>query len=117
MADEKTTIEELKTLVRDFVADRDWTSYHDPKNLAMSIAIEAAELMEHFQWLKTEELAEAAADPQTRQAIEEELSDILAYVLSFANAMKIDMSEALTAKMEKNAIKYPADVYRGKFRV
>jgi dCTP diphosphatase len=117
MPDDQTTLQELKDMVNRFVSERDWFKYHDPKNLSMSIAIEAAELLEHFQWVRTDELDAVTADPKTRQQIEEELSDIFAFLLSFANRLNIDMSEALTKKMAKNVIKYPAETYRGKYRI
>jgi NTP pyrophosphatase (non-canonical NTP hydrolase) len=117
MADDKVTVRELKELVNRFIAERDWFQFHDPKNLSMSIAIETAELLEHFQWVRTDELDEVTSNPETRQQIEEEISDILSFVLSFANRLNIDLSEALEKKMKKNAIKYPAQVYRGKYKV
>jgi dCTP diphosphatase len=117
MPDSNTTLKDLKDLVNRFIAERDWFKFHDPKNLSMSIAIEAAELLEHFQWVRSDELDNVTADPETRQQIEEELSDIFAFLLSFANRLNIDMSEALKKKMAKNAIKYPAETFRGKYRV
>jgi NTP pyrophosphatase (non-canonical NTP hydrolase) len=117
MPDRETTIDDLKNVVRRFVTERNWAGYHDPKNLSMSIAIEAAELMEHFQWLKNSEIDHELNDPKSREAIEDELADVLAYVLSFANTLNIDLSSALTQKMAKNEKKYPADTYRGKFRL
>ncbi len=117
MTDRETTLDELKNKVQHFVKERHWSSYHDPKNLSMSIAIEAAELMEHFQWLKNSEIEREVNDPKTREAIEDELADVLAYILSFANTLNIDLSDALTKKMIKNEKKYPADMYKGKFRL
>lgn len=114
MQDDRTTVGELKALVARFVAERDWEPFHDPKNLSASIAIEAAELMEHFQWLRSEELERAAADPARREKIAEETADILAYLVSFASRMNIDLSSALEAKMEKNAKKYPVEEFRGR---
>jgi len=116
MNDEQTTVTELRTLMADFVAARDWHRFHDPKNLAASIAIEAAELMEHFQWLRSDELSTVRENTDAMQAIGEEVADVLAYLLSFANAMQIDLSAALAAKMKKNERKYPADACRGTFR-
>ena len=115
MSDDVTTVTQLKDIVQAFVDERDWRQFHTPKNLAMSIAIESAELMEHFQWLDSPE-READAARHDREAIGEELADILCYALSFASAMEIDVSSALRDKMEKNAIKYPAAQFRGKFR-
>ncbi len=109
MHDTSTVISELKTLVAQFVAERDWQPFHDPKNLSASIAIEAAELMEHFQWLRSDELSQLKDNPKKMQEIEEELADILAYVVSFASTMGIDLSSALQKKMVKNAVKYPIE--------
>jgi dCTP diphosphatase len=117
MADAATTVAELKDLVRLFVAERAWQPYHTPKNLAMGLAVEAAELMEHFLWLDGPASHEAAQDPARREAIADELADVLAHLLNLSLATGIDLSEALRAKMVKNTAKYPADVYRGKFSV
>ena len=114
--DNNTTVSRLIKLMEDFVAERDWQPFHDPKNLSASIAIEAAELMEHFQWLRTDELESVSDDPETINAIREELADIFAYVLSFASQMDIDLSSALADKMKKNATKYPAADFKGRFR-
>ncbi len=116
MDDKSSTITDLKRLVARFVEERDWTRFHDPKNLSASIAIEAAELMEHFQWLRSDELQAVRNDPEAMAQIREELADILAYVLSFAERMDINLSSALEAKMKKNATKYPAETFRGRFR-
>ncbi len=116
MQDDTTTVAALRKLVADFIAERQWERFHDPKNLSASIAIEAGELMEHFQWLRSDELDTVRTDPRAQQAISEELADITAYVLSFANAMNIDLSAALAAKMRKNAEKYPAAEFRGRYR-
>lgn len=116
MNDNNTTVSRLVKLVDDFVAERDWQPFHDAKNLSASIAIEAAELMEHFQWLRTDELDAVQNDPKTMNAIREELADILAYVLSFSSRMGIDLSSALADKMKKNAVKYPAENFKGRYR-
>jgi len=116
MDDSTTTVTDLKKLIAGFVAERAWEPFHDPKNLSASIAIEAAELMEHFQWLRSDELDSVKDDPGKLSAIREELADILAYVLSFASRMNIDLSAALHAKMEKNTRKYPAAQFRGRFQ-
>lgn len=116
MQDSTTTVAELIKLVEDFVAERGWEPFHDPKNLSASIAIEAAELMEHFQWLRSDELEAVKDDPEAMPGIREELADIAAYVLSFACTMQIDLSSALEDKMRRNAVKYPADKFRGRFK-
>ena len=116
MRDSTTTVAELIKLVDDFVTERDWQPFHDAKNLSASIAIEAAELMEHFQWLRSDQLDSVGEDTQAMAEVREELADITAYLLSFANKMGIDVSSALEEKMRKNAVKYPADRFRGRFR-
>src|ERR1051326_2366715 len=105
--DANTTLADLRRRLAEFVAARDWQQFHDPKNLSMSIAIEAAELMEHFQWLKSHELHEVTRDPARCAEIGEELADVLCYAISLANALDIDIASAVLAKMEKNERKYP----------
>lgn len=116
MTDQDTTIAELKLVMQDFVDARNWHQFHDAKNLSASIAIEAAELMEHFQWVRSEELHAIREDREQMAEIREEVADVLAYLLSFASAMEIDLAQALTAKMTKNNAKYPVDDYYGTFR-
>lgn len=84
--DAETTVAQLRRIVDAFVAERDWGQFHTPKNLAMSLAIEAAELMEHFQWLTPEQSWQAAADAEKKRAIGEELSDVFGYLLALAGA-------------------------------
>ncbi len=114
--DTQTTVAELRELMQAFVDERDWQQFHSPKNLSMSLAIEAGELMEHFQWLTVEESCKLPSDPAARNAIGEELADVLCYALSLANAMKLDIATAIRQKMVKNAQKYPAEKFRGKSR-
>lgn len=116
MNDKSTTVAELKKLIADFVSEREWGPFHDAKNLSASIAIEAAELMEHFQWLRTDELDAVRNDAKAMAEIRDETADIAAYLFSFATRMGIDLSRALSEKMEKNAAKYPAARYRGRFK-
>ena len=113
--DEQTSVAQLRELVRQFVDERNWRQFHSPKNLSMSLAIEAAELMEHFQWLTVEESRALATDQQRRGAVAEELADVISYALAIANEMQIDVSAALQDKMLKNARKYPAQEYFGRF--
>ncbi|MCH7993647.1 MAG: nucleotide pyrophosphohydrolase [Planctomycetes bacterium] len=114
--DSTATVADLKRLVQDFVTERDWEPFHDAKNLSTAIAIEAAELMEHFQWLRSEELPAVLDDVAAMKEIRAELADITAFVLSFAMTMGIDLSSALAEKMKQNAIKYPIERFRGRFR-
>jgi NTP pyrophosphatase (non-canonical NTP hydrolase) len=112
--DEEATIAELRRAVQAFVDERDWRQFHTPKNLAMSLAIEAAELMEHFQWLDVAESMARGRDPSCRDQIAEEIADVCCYLLSLVNALELDLSRAVRAKLVKNARKYPADEFRGK---
>ena len=116
MTDDRTTVADLRRMMADFVRQRDCEQFHDPKNLSASIAIEAAELMEHFQWLRSDELEALRRDPSAVDAIGEELADVVAFVLSFANAMNIDIASTLARKMEKNARKYPVERFHGRFK-
>lgn len=111
--DSTTTLTELRTLVRDFVEERDWRQFHSPKNLSMSLAIEAAELMEHFQWLDVPASREAANDPARLAPIGEELADVLCYAFALANELGLDIATIVRDKMAKNALKYPAEEFRG----
>jgi NTP pyrophosphatase (non-canonical NTP hydrolase) len=111
--DQETTMIELKDTVSAFVKARSWRPFHDPKNLSMSIAIEAAELMEHFQWLTSDEGERYMKDAAFKDKVSDELADILIYCLSFANHTDIDLSDAIRNKMEKNESRFPASKAEG----
>jgi NTP pyrophosphatase (non-canonical NTP hydrolase) len=113
--DSTTTLADLRDLVARFVAERDWEQFHAPKNLSMSLAIEAAELMEHFQWIDMAESRRVVDDPAKLTAIREEIADVLCYTLALANALDVDLSQAVQDKMVKNAAKYPAEQSRGRY--
>jgi NTP pyrophosphatase (non-canonical NTP hydrolase) len=115
MTDESTRVAELRQVIADFIAERDWHSYHDAKNLSMSIAIEAAELMERFQWVRSDELPALLASDAERAKIVDEVADIACYLLSFVNALDIDLSAAVRAKVAKNAVKYPVERFHGRY--
>ena len=115
MSDDTETVSQLKQAVAAFVDERDWRQFHTPKNLAMSLAIEAAELMEHFQWLSTEASRELVDNPEKLSAVGEELADVIGYSFALANELRLDVSSAIRAKMVKNAQKYPAGEYRGRY--
>lgn len=115
MSDDQTTVADLRKLVADFVTARDWQQFHTPKNLAMALAIEAAELMEHFQWLDQSESKAVALDATKRDAAGEELADVICYALAMANELGLDVADAMRDKMRKNALKYPADEFRGRW--
>ena len=115
MDDFQTTIGELREIVREFVDQRDWQQFHAPKNISMALAVEAAELMEHFQWLTVPASREIVADPDKLDAVSEEIADVLCYLLALGNELGIDLSSSMIRKMEKNRRKYPAEEYRGRF--
>ncbi|MCA9176590.1 MAG: nucleotide pyrophosphohydrolase [Planctomycetales bacterium] len=114
--DKNTTLAELREIVREFVAERDWQQFHSPKNLSMSLTIEAGELMEHFQWLTNEESNQVACDPEAVAAAGEEIADVLCYLLGLANQLNLDLAGAFRDKMAKNRLKYPAEQFRGRYR-
>ncbi|MBS0264046.1 MAG: nucleotide pyrophosphohydrolase [Planctomycetes bacterium] len=116
MADETMTVAQLRQAMQQFVDERDWRQFHTPKNLAMSLAIEAAEVMEHFQWLDPTEASEYTLDPARREAVADEIADVCCYLLSLVNALNLDLTDAVLAKLVKNARKYPADQFRGRSR-
>ncbi|MFO0944098.1 MAG: nucleotide pyrophosphohydrolase [Pirellulales bacterium] len=106
-SDSTATVQQLRDLVQQFVDERNWRQFHNLKNLSMSLAIEAGELMEHTQWLTSTEVEEGSQID--RQAVAEELCDVLSYTLAIANTLDIDLTSALQQKMVKNRAKYPVD--------
>ncbi len=104
----------LRDNLRAFAEARDWDQFHSPKNLSMALMVEAAELMEHFQWLTEAQSSELA--PGNKQAIGEELADILLYLVRLSDRLDIDLLDAALRKLEKNAAKYPAEQVRGSAR-
>lgn len=104
----------LRDALREFAAARDWDQFHTPRNLATALAVEAAELLEPFQWLTD---AEAAALPaETRAAVEQEMADVLLYLVRLADRMGVDLEQAAFAKIARNAEKYPVEKSRGSAR-
>jgi NTP pyrophosphatase (non-canonical NTP hydrolase) len=97
---------ELRDALRAFAAVRDWRPFHTPKNLAMAMIVEAAELVEHFQWLTPEQSAALPADKLAQ--VRDEVADTLIYLVELADVLGIDLLAAARDKMAKNAIKYPA---------
>nr|WP_315245108.1 nucleotide pyrophosphohydrolase [uncultured Albidiferax sp.] len=100
-----TTIPSLTQALRDFAAARDWAQFHSPKNLAAALSVEAAELLEHFQWL-TEEQSRSLSAPQTAE-VAAEAADVLLYLLQLCDKLDIDLLEAARLKMLVNGQKYP----------
>jgi NTP pyrophosphatase (non-canonical NTP hydrolase) len=113
-SDSKTSIEQLKKLLLDFRDERDWEQFHDPKNLAEAISIEAAELLELFLWKSPNDVTHLLkSDAKFKDAVEDELADILSFILNFANATNIDVSRAVSNKIEKNRKRYPVEKAKG----
>jgi NTP pyrophosphatase (non-canonical NTP hydrolase) len=106
--DAKTTVETLKRQVCDFRDARDWLKYDTPRSLAISIIIEAAELLEHFQWKNDEQIREVLLDPEKRDLIADELADVMIYCLGFSDVLGIDVSDAVARKLHKSGEKDPA---------
>lgn len=115
MTDSDTTVETLKETVRDFAQKRDWRQFHTPKNLALSVVIEAAELLEHFQWLEARQTERDRLSPEKKEEIGAECADVLAYLLGLADRLEIDLAEAFERKMERNRRKYPEERFRGRY--
>ena len=105
--DTQTSVKTLREEVREFVKERDWEKYHSPKSLSMSIAIEAAEIMEHFQWYGTEESRALVKDEAMRTLVAEEVADVIIYCLALANQAEFDISTAVRSKLESGRHRYP----------
>jgi NTP pyrophosphatase (non-canonical NTP hydrolase) len=116
MMDDETPLAYLRQRVAEFVNARDWEQFHVPKNLSVAIAVEAAELMEHFQWLTNEQAAVAMQDEAKRAAVADELADVFIYGLSLASALGVDVSTVVLGKLECNEQRFPADEWRGRAR-
>lgn len=108
---ENRSLEALAAELRDFATERDWDQFHSPKNLTMALAVEAAEIMEHFQWLTEEQ--SYALPPEKLHQVREEIADVLIYLARLADRLGIDLLEAAAKKLEVNRAKYPADKVRG----
>jgi len=101
----------LRDQLRRFARERDWDQFHAPKNLAIALSVEAAELLEHFQWLDEE--ASKSLNPEQLVLVGEEMADVLLYLIRLADKLNIDLIEAAGRKIELNAVKYPAERVRG----
>ena len=108
------SLEDLKEQLREFARERDWEQFHSPKNLAMALIVEAAELVEHFQWLT--EAQSRTLDAEKREQVAQELADVFLYLVRLADRLDIDLMDAAQRKSVINAHKYPADKVRGSAR-
>ena len=114
MSEASNDLTKIRDVVRTFVDERDWDQFHTPKNLASALTVEAAELLEHFQWLHTgvaSELGEAKL-----AEVRHEMADVLVYLVRLADKLEVDLGAAVTEKMALNRAKYPADKVRGDAR-
>lgn len=105
-------MEDLRTTIGAFIAERDWEQFHSPKNLAMALSVEVSEIVEHFQWL-TEEQSQTLP-PEKLAEVREEIGDVMIYLTELAGKLGIDPVEAARAKLEINGQKYPAELVKGK---
>jgi NTP pyrophosphatase (non-canonical NTP hydrolase) len=109
----KATFDAVQKKIRAFVAERDWSRFHSPKNLSMALAVEAAELMEIFQWMTTEE--SRRLPEKKRRAARDEVADVLILALNLAGVLGFDPADAVVKKLAKAARKYPAKRFRGRY--
>ncbi len=107
------TLDDLTHQLRRFAAERDWEQFHTPKNLAISLAVEVGEVLEHVQWGSDDEIAARLSGADGRAAVAEELADVLIYLIRFADVAGIDLLAAASAKLAANAERYPAHEVRG----
>lgn len=107
-------LRELRDALRTFAAERDWDQFHSPRNLATALAVEAAELLEPFQWLDEAQARDLA--PSIRAAVEEEMADVLLYLVRLADKLDVDLAGAAHSKILRNAEKYPVERARGSSR-
>lgn len=105
------SLEELRGALRRFASDRDWDQFHSPKNLAIALSVEAAELLEHFQWTLDADSTSLAPDRHAK--VREEIADVLLYLVRLADKLNIDLLAAATEKLQINAAKYPVEKARG----
>lgn len=111
MEDRDATVEQLRAIVSKFIDEREWFQFHSPKNLSVSIVLEAAELMEKFQWC--DNLDSFKEVEKNRDEVEQELADVVIYAFNFARVANIDIAKAIIKKMEINAQRYPVQKAKG----
>jgi dCTP diphosphatase len=104
----------ITNIIKRFRDDRDWMQFHDPKNMAISIVIEATELLEHFQWKSNTEIAKYLKNKKHKHDVEEEIADVAIYLFEMADNLDLDLFEAMNKKLIKNAMKYPTQKAKGK---
>ncbi len=114
MGTHSLSLEEIMSMIREFVKERDWEKFHKPSALAMSVSIELGELLELFQWKSDDEILESLKEKEYSDAVRAEVADVLIYTLRLADVMGVDVAKAIAEKMEKNIAKYPVEHWDGK---
>ncbi|MGH7561836.1 MAG: nucleotide pyrophosphohydrolase [Gemmatimonadales bacterium] len=107
-------LERLAADVRDFVRERDWEQFHDPKNLSMAIASEAGELLAEFRWVRSQDADRVAEDPVARERVEDEIADIAISLVALSNRLQLDLFDVVQRKLSRNRENYPVEASRGK---
>jgi dCTP diphosphatase len=113
-AEDSAALSRLRDELRRFASERDWDQYHSPKNLTAALCVEAAELLEHFQWCTDDESKSLPAEHLEK--VREEMADVLLYLVRLADKLNVDLLDAATNKIALNALKYPAAKARGNSR-
>ncbi len=114
MTDATTTFGEVKDALRAFARERDWEQFHNPKDLGIALSIEIGEILEHFRFQTSEEIADRLRDESVRRSLAHELADAASFIIRLADVTEIDLAAAIEDKMRLSAEKYPADTVRGK---
>jgi dCTP diphosphatase len=117
MSDQTTAVAALREAMADFVSQREWQQFHSPKNLAMALSVEAAELMEHFLWIDNDASRAEMRDSAKREQVADEIADVACLIFALCNALDLDLSETIRRKMAKNELKYPVEKCCGRYRV
>lgn len=107
----ETALTQLRDRLRDFATARDWNQFHSPKNLAIALSVEAAELLEHFQWISDKDSLDMRSEKIGQ--IEEEIADVFLYLIRLADMLNVDLVRAATRKIETNSLKYPIEKSKG----
>ncbi|MDY6770860.1 MAG: nucleotide pyrophosphohydrolase [Candidatus Nanohaloarchaea archaeon] len=113
MTDSDVTLDELKDEIGEFCGERDWDQFHDAKELAVALSIEASELLEHFRYMDEDQVAATMDDPDQREDVKDELADVFYHLLRIAQFYDIDLADAFHRKLAKTAEKYPVEKAKG----
>jgi dCTP diphosphatase len=108
MSSELINVSKLDAALQQFADERDWNQFHSPKNLAMALTGEVGELVEIFQWLTEDQSQQVASNTDTARAVRDEIADVLLYLVRLSSVLGVDLNEAVTHKLQSNAMKYPA---------